>query len=427
MDTIIFDPSNTSITQHNQQIDTRWLQFFDIKQAIHTVANHVAGLPSSDTPEQHTSYVYSTGLKYFINWSGPQLTGADYKNASLIELAELSYTYGAHMPTKNLIKAYIAHLKVERGLKAVTIGSKYLAPIRHYMDALIDQSPAVDGEDWVYIFQCKERISSARRVKNPQRETKTDKAPLEQHGVRLSYAELSTLYERMAQDTDNLTGLRNYAIITTAFDTCLRVAELARMTLNSITKDEDSDVYLVTVRGKRNNYTSVPLGADVYQIILDWVEAYNHDLAPDDPRRINADTALWQPLLHGSNHAHVGTNGYDPQQGMADRAIRNIFKRVSHQYRIRLDHDGQVVEFKPHDARRTTAKMMRDMGAEIEDIQEKLRHESPVTTAKYIGRKKDRNKANTANYIDFEVIQNQAHKKPPTPPQTKEMFTPDQE
>ncbi len=385
------NPSDNSIQHFSETVDTRWLQYFSIKKALVTVASHIDALPSNATPEKHTSNAYSRGLRYFLNWSGPQLPNNEYQRASLIDLAKLIMAHGAYLPSKPVIQRYISHLK-QRGLSSSTIASKYLAPVRHYLSALVDQHISATGEEREYVFDCKQRIQSARRVKNPRKETKTTIAALESYGERLSYGELSTLFERMAEDT-SLSGIRDYALIRVAFDSCLRVSELQRMTLSSFSREDDT--WLITVRGKRGNMDPVTLSDAVYDIMLTYINQYNAGLEQHDPRRINADTPIWQPLLHHSNYVPLGMNTFNPDKGASTAAIRGIFKRNT------IKHIGR--EIKPHDARRTTAKMLKDMDAPLEVTQRKLRHSNLATTAIYIGKKQDHKSTRTDQYINFDI------------------------
>ncbi|NBQ82919.1 MAG: hypothetical protein EBU10_01630 [Alphaproteobacteria bacterium] len=147
MVTFIQETSTNSIAHTSHNVDTEWLQYFSLKKALITVADHVAQLPSSSTPEKHTWKVYQSGLKYFLNYtSGARLTGQAYDDADIQQIASLIMAHGAYLPSKEVVMRYIAHLKTEQGISARTIASRYLAPMRHYLDALIDQHIRVTGE-----------------------------------------------------------------------------------------------------------------------------------------------------------------------------------------------------------------------------------------------------------------------------------------
>jgi site-specific recombinase XerD len=343
----------TSITiAHSPAFDdSRWLRYFSAAQAWEAVINHVESRPSSRTPERHTARAYLPALKYFLSWAGPQL------------------------PTADLINRYIAHLKAERGLKSSTIGSKYLSVLRLYLHRLAGQSiPGFTGAERDFISDCRDHLRAAHDAAvAPPKDEISYEAPLYQYGQRLTRTQVEDVYRAVERHT--IKGRRDLALLYLGFTSGLRLAELHRLTLANIEPHEDH--YLVRVRGKRNNITPVPIDHDAMQLILRYVEVYNDPLDADDPRRITRTSPLWQPLLHGDHHAHVGTNGYDPLRGLSQQGIRDVV-----QSRVRA---AVNLTISPHDMRRTAAAMARKEGMEMESIQKLLRHSSIATTAKYVG------------------------------------------
>lgn len=366
----------TNIIHYNPGEDTRWQDYFSIRDAYQQVIDHVLTLPSSRNAEQHTLDAYTSGLDYFLTWLAGRL------------------------PTRKTVAQFITHLKTEKengrggyGLTSSTIGSKYLAPVRHFLNALHDQHIRCDtGSEYLYIGDCKQHISSASRIKTPPKDESSHLAPLDATGNRLTKDQVNRLF--MAIDTTNLIGLRDLALLYVGFTSGLRNAELRRMTLDSITMG--TTTYEVHVRGKRNNRAPVPVDIVAINLIDKYVSAYNDTLPQDDPRRINDDTPIWQPLLHGSNHCHIGINGYDPMTGISAQGIRNILKKWALAAGIKLQ-----IRLTAHDMRRTIAAIMRDAGADYGDIQRLLRHKNIATTFKYIGEKRDLSKALASQYVDF--------------------------
>ena len=103
-----------------QDVDTTWLLYFRPQDAYRDFLAELANMASSKTPEKHTWRVYNGGLKYWFD------------------------LVGQAMPTKSLVTQYITHLRHQkewgqgkRGLAVTTIGSKYLAPLRKYLQALV--------------------------------------------------------------------------------------------------------------------------------------------------------------------------------------------------------------------------------------------------------------------------------------------------
>lgn len=357
----------TSLAQDFHQ-DTTWLRYFDPQAAIAAVAAHVKQLPSSRTPEQHTMRVYQSGLRYFTSWIGHQL------------------------PTSDLMLAFIAHL-TDRGLKANTISSKYLAPVRLYLSKLAGQRiTGFTGSERDYVADCREHIRAAAAVKAPRAETVSNVAPLwRAEFKRLTVQQVNAVLRSI--DRATMRGLRDYALLHIAFSTGLRIAELSRITPDSITPQ--GELFLITVRGKRSNVDPVPVSAAAIDDLRAWVGAFNDRLDPDDPRRINGTTPIWQPVVHGDNLPIVGVNGYVPGRGVTHQALRTI---IAQRTAAAL---GDTYALAAHDTRRTAAAIAYEAGMQITDIQKLLRHKDAAVTLRYVGTKPTFDKSTLANYVTF--------------------------
>ena len=384
-----------------RQAENRYRRFFDFEAACRAVFNHVAQLPSDTTPEKHTRNNYGAGLNKFLTFLAqvperPNTT--DKITDEIMEAYIASIIPGCRLPTRELMQAYVALLRA-RGLKATTIASSYLAPARHFCRALADQPLAFeDHHDSKMLFELsialpewRERIRQAASIANPSPETTTRLSPLfDPRFVRLEQAQVNAILR--ALDLSNLVNLRNYAILHIAFTTALRLAEIQRMSHNSIT--QEADTWLITVRGKRSNIDPVPTATKAVQDVHDYVNRFNADLPDGDPRRITGDSPLWQPLM--KNGAHLAIGSYNPTRGITKEAIRKIISTRSHAAL------GERYELAAHDTRRTAAYIAFKAGMPIPEIQKLLRHKHPATTFRYIGQEPEYAAANMSTYgINF--------------------------
>lgn len=371
----------TSIAQPHAYNDATWLRYFDPKRAYAAVAAHVGTLPSSRTEEKHTWRAYSDGLKYFLRWMA-QLDPADDMNWATLRL-----------PTADLLTSFIAHLLIARGLKPSTVNSKYLAPVRLYLSKLAEQNiSGFTGDTRDFIADCREHIRAAASVKSPRPDTTSNIAPLwNPQFTRLTADQVRAVLRSLNRATRS--GLRDYALLHVAFSSGLRLAELQRITLNSITIQ--GDVVLITVRGKRSNVDPVPISARAHADIMAWVDAYNADLPAEDPRRIAGDLPIWQPLLHGDNYPILGVNKFNPARGLSAQGLRDIIERST---RTAL---GAQYALAAHDTRRTAAAIAYDAGMPLPSIQKLLRHKDAAVTLRYIGQKPDFEGSTLANYVQF--------------------------
>lgn len=350
-------------------IEAEWVEespyrkYFDFEAARVAFYDHIASKPGYRTEEKHTLKSYERGLKYFLDWLGVRL------------------------PDQGLMKAFIRHL-VDRGLKASTIASGYLAPARLYCKLLSEQPLGFRGEDAAKMFELSMALPEVRNgfrlaseVANPAPETTTRISGLfDPRFHRLTVDQVKALL-RACDVAGGLAGMRNRALLHTAFTTALRVAEIQRMTLNSLRLE--GEVWLVTVRGKRSNIDPVTISKNAVRDIKAWVAAYNEAVgSPNDPLWIGPDTPLWQPLMHGAGRPlDVGHKGFQPERGMTTRAIQKAIgvmgKRV-------LD-----IDLAAHDTRRTAAAIAYDKGMDLTEIQKMLRHKDAATTLRYIGVRPD--------------------------------------
>lgn len=362
--------------------DMQWLNYFNQHQAIEAVFAHVAALPSSKNAEQHTLRVYQSGLAYFLNWANQA------------------------MPTSDLLRKFIAHLRIDRDAKYSTIGSRYLAPIRLYTRALAGQHIAnrmngedLSHEDRFFIQDAKEQFREVADLKIPKGDETSNLSPLWQHGNRLTLQQVNQLYATC--DVGTLAGRRDLAMLYIGFTSALRIGELQRLKLSNIKAGKDG--WEIHVRGKRNNIDPVPLDNTGYQLILDWVEAYNAALDTNDPRLITSDTSIWQSLQHNGSTFPVGYPGINPKEGISAQALR--FNLAKHCKQVR-ESDSTFPIIAPHDMRRTAAALSHSAGMDYPDIQRLLRHKQLSTTLGYIGKAPDLSKSKLSALVKFTLPEN---------------------
>jgi len=220
--------------------------------------------------------------------------------------------------------------------------------------------------------------------------------------VRLEQNQVNQVLMKI--DRYSLQGKRDYALLMTAFYTALRITELTRMTLNTITPLGDG--YAVTVRGKRGIIDPVPLSRFAYLAIMDYVTAYNQTVtdtpnnshyASTTPPVIEGDVPLWQPLEGENTLMQVGrrisTNAiYDPCVGLLHKGIRGV---IANRTESAL---GKRYRMAAHDTRRTAAYISYKSGMPLISIQKLLRHKDASTTLRYIGASPDLQASDMSSY-----------------------------
>ncbi len=179
--------------------------------------------------------------------------------------------------------------------------------------------------------------------------------------IRLTRAQANWLLA--APDTNTLIGLRDTALIALALATGARAAELATLKVGDHkAKTEDGALALLIREGKGRKQRLVPYGAlDFAMVVVDrWIKH----------ARIS-EGAILRGFWRGGRCVR--------NSGLTVVAIENIVRG----YPVVVDGESRTV--KPHDLRRTYARLAYESGMQPVAIQQNLGHASLDTTLIYIG------------------------------------------
>ena len=155
----------------------------------------------------------------------------------------------------------------------------------------------------------------------------------------------------------SLRGKRDYAILAVLFATALRRRELVELQVATM-QQRDSQWGLIGLRGKGGKVRNISLPEWVRLAILDWLVAMQ--------------------IVQGAVFRSISRHGKLGGRQMSEESVKLI---LSH-YTNLCGH----YNFRPHDARRTCARLCRSGNAAIEDVQELLGHSSIQTTERYLGK-----------------------------------------
>jgi integrase len=157
-------------------------------------------------------------------------------------------------------------------------------------------------------------------------------------------------------DRSRLIGKRGYAILSTLVHCALRREELATLALSSIQQREGRWV-IADLVGKRKRVRTVPLPTPAKLAIDEWLSAAGIHSGP-----------LFRCLRKG---------GVVTEEPLSAWSIWDEVVRAA--AAAGIEHIG------PHDLRRTCAKLCRQKGGKLEQIQYLLGHATLLTTEKYLG------------------------------------------
>ena len=169
---------------------------------------------------------------------------------------------------------------------------------------------------------------------------------------------------------NSLRGKRDYAILAVLFATALRRRELVELQVATI-QQRDGQWGFIGLCGKGGKVRNISLPDWVRLAVTDW---------------LHATRIVQGPVFRSiSRHGKLGT------EEMSEESVKLV---LSH-YASVCGHPN----FRPHDARRTCARLCRTGNAALEDVQELLGHSSVQTTERYLGKTEGFKRAIT-NIID---------------------------
>jgi site-specific recombinase XerD len=167
-----------------------------------------------------------------------------------------------------------------------------------------------------------------------------------------------------AVDTSTSIGKRNYALVLLLVYTGLRRSEVASLVIGDISSKQEHMV--LTVRsGKGKKFRDVPLRAEVFRAVKDYLEATD---------RLNA--SLDSPLFCGFYR------GDTPRPtGITSVVVLNVVQDAARK--------AGLVNVTPHCIRASFIPFAIDTGSPVIKVQRLVGHASPVTTENYYSRKTD--------------------------------------
>ncbi len=191
-------------------------------------------------------------------------------------------------------------------------------------------------------------------------------------GMWISKQELDRIL--LTPDRSTLRGKRDYALLAVLFSTGIRRCELVDLSVSTV-QQRDGQWGLIDLRGKGRKVRSVSLPLWVKDAVFEWLQA--------------------SQIVQGALFRSITRHGRLGIANLSDEAVKLLLTRYA------LPHN--LGSFRPHDARRTCARLCRAANASLEDIQEMLGHASIQTTERYLGRTAGFKRAIT-NAIDAPIM-----------------------
>jgi len=285
---------------------------------------------------------YRTSLLQFFAWCGANPGSATFSRIAVLQYRD-TLIGGVRETSEGS----------QRILSSATVNLR-LAAVRALAQEAADQG-LLDQAEAAAIRRVRgERVSGSRM------------------GMWISKQELDRIL--LTPDRATLRGKRDYALLAVLFSTGIRRRELVDLSVSTV-QQRDGQWGLIDLRGKGRKVRSVSLPLWVKDAVFEWLQA--------------------SQIVQGALFRSITRHGRIGVANLSDEAVKLLLTRYA------LPHN--LGSFRPHDARRTCARLCRAANASLEDIQEMLGHASIQTTERYLGRTAGFKRAIT-NAIDAPTI-----------------------
>lgn len=313
--------------------------------AVPQTANAQTILPSQPTDKNTVSR-----LRQFADWLDE--TGQTWSDPDLA-------AYRDHLLTRLSPSSVAAHLSSIRG--------RYRTLLRN-RDLFWAMTP-LEADPVARKAFVDEKIERLRNALDPDEARisvtkKQDRADSEH--IRLTKKQARALIEKPGITT--LKGIRDTAIIVLLLATGIREAELVALTVEDLRQRLGGELALRIRHGKGNKQRLVPYGE--FEWALVYVEAWlNSAVITEGP--------VFRSFTSVVNSQHP--TGNIQNKPLSVRAVQQMLESRT------LMIDGKLRAIRPHDLRRTYARLLWEAGVPPVAIQQNLGHTSLQTTLGYIG------------------------------------------
>jgi len=166
----------------------------------------------------------------------------------------------------------------------------------------------------------------------------------------------------------DLKGLRNTAMVALALATGAREGELVRLEVQDIRQRLSGEIALRIRNGKGRKTRLVPYGEMIW--VLDFVDAWLNESG------ITSGYVFRRFFWYKTEQTHKTIAGWDK---LHTRTFYDMLESLP------IEINGEKVFVRPHDLRRTYARLCYEAGMELSRIQRNLGHVTYDTTLHYIG------------------------------------------
>ncbi len=202
--------------------------------------------------------------------------------------------------------------------------------------------------------------------------------PVETHNW-LTKEEVQSILD--AVNMDDIIERRDNLILRLGFTTGLRRQEICNVKWG----DVDFEKNQLSLKGKGDKLSIVHLSESLREALLNWKAEAVADLGRDPKPSENILVQIKKAPLPKRADGSFDVNDWQLIARWDGPAIHgnSLGKRIT------FHSERCGIKFKPHDMRRSFAGMLSDSGAQIQNVQKAMRHESESMTQHYLQKRPD--------------------------------------
>ncbi len=315
----------------------------DLTAVLQAAAQHISQSDLLPAQRSLTARAYASAFQAFYIWASET---------------------NRPVPTKANLETWRDDMAQSGTVSTSTINTR-LAALRKLLntaaDSLIDVNWKLTLRDWA-------KVKSAKIVYQQDRIE-------EDYGRRLTIAQVTQLFDVIG--VQHVRALRDRAVVALGVGAGLRVSEIVGLTVRDVFFTQSKGVYGIRIRRTKHAKARIVVLGDVHIWVLRIVREYCN--ASGLETHVTSDAHVIRGVRKGraATYTSYGTR----------LSIRQVQDLLS-DYTL-IDETGAAFSVRPHDLRRTFAKLSHDQKMTFSALRDQLGHATIAQTERYVGQTVD--------------------------------------
>lgn len=310
----------------------------ELAAILQSAADHVAQSHLSPSERSLTARAYASAFQAFYAWAQDT---------------------GQALPSKITLETWRDYM-VKSDVPVSTVNAR-LAALRKLLDTAAD---LIVDVQWKLTLRDWTKVKSAKAIQSSDRLE-------EDYGRRLTVSQVSQLFDLIG--THHLRALRDRAIVALGVGAGLRVSEIVGLTVRDVFFTQHKGVYGIRVRRAKHSKARIVVLGDASVWVLRMVRDYC------DASGLETQTPSDSRVIRGVRKARAKTYS-SIGSGLTTRQVQEILG----DYPL-TDDTGARFVVRPHDLRRTYAKLSHDQKMPFSALRDQLGHATIAQTERYVG------------------------------------------